>query len=144
MPNDQMNPSDPTTTTTPSPLDAIVSKKNPKLVLIVIGVLLIGLIFWGVVQINNEAKRVAGSADVSVTAEVVSPELSQEEQIRAQLEALAAEDAANQVPVSEEEIKAQLEALAAEDAGDQVEVSEEDIRAQLEALAGEEVPLEAQ
>lgn len=144
MPNDQMNPSDSTTTTTSSPLDAIVSKKNPKLVLIVIGVLLIGLIFWGVTQINNEADRVASSTDVPVTAEVVSPELSQEEQIRRQLEALAAENTNNQVDVSEEEIQAQLEALAAENTSNQIEVSEEDIRAQLEALAGEEVPLEAQ
>jgi preprotein translocase subunit SecF len=144
MPNDQINPSDSTITTTPNPLEEIVSKKNPKLVLIIVGIMLVGFIFWGVVQINNEADKVANSTDAPAVSEVMSPELSQEEQIRAQLEALAAEDAVNQVPVSEEEIKAQLEALAAEDAGEQVEVSEEEIRAQLEALAGEEAPLEAQ
>jgi preprotein translocase subunit SecF len=142
MPNDPMNPVDSTATTSSNSLERIISEKHPKEVLFVIGALLIALIVWGVVQLNKQADQFTDVETSQPTA--VSEELTQEEMIRRQLEALAAEDAANQVPMSEEEIKAQLEALAAEDATNQVPVSEEEIRAQLEALAAEDASGQAE
>jgi flagellar biosynthesis/type III secretory pathway M-ring protein FliF/YscJ len=112
-----------------------LKRKQLKWLLLALGAIMIIVILFLSFRLMKEPASVSTqSASSDKGAAQAKPT---QEEIQKQLEALAAEDAANPAPKpTQEEIQKQLEALAAEDAANPApKPTQEEIRKQLEMLS---------